>query len=299
MFKRPIILLVPQEHFHRPNIYRQNAVNGSCGYGPIGNINTSCHSFLLKNSRRRSYADLRPGKLPSDLPEYLQWPKLSSVSAVPTPYQIFCLKEDAPYSKRRFYELVMLYHPDRHHYASSEKLLPASVKIERYLLVVAANDILSDPVKRSAYDRCGFGWNRYRDNKAPDHRGRHRTSTKWSGFDTNDSPLRNATWEDWEKWYQRDARRKDQPKRMSDGALLSLIVIFAALAGIGQVTAREKSSSILAQYEAIHEDCSKNIRSRRIASYEFENQQDRVQRFLQTRGPYPHETLSSEDENDD
>lgn len=298
MFRRPVILLVPYEHFHCPNTYRHNAVNGSRGCSLIGNIKTSCQTFSLTNSRRRSYADLRSGKPPSDLPEYLQWPKLPSVTAVPTPYQIFSLKKDAPYSKQRFYELVMLYHPDRHHCATSTELLPARVKTERYLLIVAANDILSDPVKRSAYDRYGFGWSKHTDVKAPDHHGRHRTSTKWSGFDTNDSPLRNATWEDWEKWYQRNTRRKQQPKHISDGAFLSLIVIVAALAGIGQATARDRSTSILAQYEAVHEDCSKNIRNRKIASYEFENQQDRVQRFLQTRGPYPHETLTSGDEND-
>ena len=87
---------------------------------------------------------------------------------IPTPYQIFGQKKDSPYSKRKFYELVKLYHPDRHDYGSSGNLPSYTTKLERYRLIVAANDILSNPVKRAAYDRYGSGWNGQPDALSPE-----------------------------------------------------------------------------------------------------------------------------------
>ena len=67
------------------------------------------------------------------------------------------MKDDAIYSKTRFHELVKLYHPDMSPGKSED--IPRQVKIERYRLIVAAHTILSDPTRRSAYDRFGAGWN--------------------------------------------------------------------------------------------------------------------------------------------
>ncbi|KAH0066411.1 hypothetical protein KCU60_g21561, partial [Aureobasidium melanogenum] len=42
----------------------------------------------------------------------MPWPKAPKGHTHPTPYQILSTTESEPYSKRRFYELVKLYHPD-------------------------------------------------------------------------------------------------------------------------------------------------------------------------------------------
>ena len=128
----------------------------------------------------------------------LRWPEVTAANAIPTPYQIFNQRKGSPYSKQRFYELVKLYHPDRHEHSGSEDGLSYSTKVERYRLVVAANDILSDPVKRGAYDCYGAGWNGQQEVVGPrdpsepsaawgNHRGRG-----WSGGSRG--PSQNATW---------------------------------------------------------------------------------------------------------
>jgi hypothetical protein len=82
-------------------------------------------------------------------------------SIPPTPYEIFGQRERSEYSKRRFCALVKLYHPDRHcqHGGDAELAqLSRAMKLERYRLVVAANALLSDPMKKAAYDQYGIGW---------------------------------------------------------------------------------------------------------------------------------------------
>jgi hypothetical protein len=98
----------------------------------------------------------------------LRWPsdkkknkKQGGVTVPPTPYEIFGQRERSAYSKRRFCALVKLYHPDRHcqHGGDAELArLSRATKLERYRLVVAANALLSDPVKKAAYDQYGIGW---------------------------------------------------------------------------------------------------------------------------------------------
>lgn len=144
--------------------------------------------------------------------EHLHWPQLDNPRLIPTPYEIFNQSRHEPYSKRRFYELVKIYHPDRQ--PSSESHTP-DLRIERYRLVVAANAILSDPTKRYAYDRTGRGWAKWRtdgpqsdDLEGKDykyttfHRWRKDVAEKYQ-FAVEDDPMFCATWEDWEKWYHR------------------------------------------------------------------------------------------------
>ena len=219
----------------------------------------------------------------------LRWPDLSPGTAIPTPYQIFRQKKSAPYSKRRFYELVKLYHPDRHAHgedSSSPNNCSHAVKLERYRLIVAANNILSDPVKRYAYEKYGAGWNGHPEVGGLKNNWGQASGTGWSGFDHNSSPAQNATWEDWEKWYQRDAKGKQEPLYFSNGGFLSLIAIVAALGGIGQVTrVGDHSRTFLEQIEGVHDDCSKDLRRRKKESQGFGNKDERIQSFLKMRDP--------------
>lgn len=80
---------------------------------------------------------------------HLPWP----AHPFPTPYEIFHLDQAASAAqvKRRYYELVKIYHPDR---LSS----PTATENERFHKIVAANDLLCDKSKRSAFDTYGIGW---------------------------------------------------------------------------------------------------------------------------------------------
>ncbi|KAI9840737.1 MAG: hypothetical protein M1838_003931 [Thelocarpon superellum] len=236
---------------------------------------------------RRGYA-----RVSDDSHDKLTWPETGHPTVSPTPYQIFCQKKGAPYSKRRFYELVKLYHPDWHGQGrpSGVDQLSHTTKLERYRLVVAANDILSDPVKRSAYDRYGAGWNGF-----PEASGRWNQNTRGygNGSSANQawgqgdrSPSQNATWEDWERWYQRDAKGPQQPLYFGNGAFFSLVVMLAALGGVGQATrAGNYSMSFLEERDRLHDETSKELIRRRQDATTYSHRDERIESFLKTRDP--------------
>ena len=228
------------------------------------------------------------------------WPDPFSPNAVPTPYQIFGLKKGSPYSKRRFYELVKIYHPDRNGFeseSSNTESLPRSIKTERYRLIVTAHEILSDSVKRSAYDTSGAGWDGRPDHGAPEHAWGRNNGAKWSDFDANDSPFRNATWEDWERWYQRD-KAKQEPVYFTNGGFLMIVLTTVFLAGFGQSTrAGDYSNVFQQQVEKAHDNASTAIRQCRTDSRELGNKDERLQNFLRSRGSHGYEATNLTEEN--
>lgn len=121
-----------------------------------------------------------------------RWPSTTKCN----PYAILEQPRAGPYNKRRFYELVMVYHPDRWIHGEYHGI-PKATRVERYRLILAANAILSDPVKRRAYDEHGVGWTlggshavSARNHPQPQAATRRpRTSSM------------NAAWEDWETWH--------------------------------------------------------------------------------------------------
>jgi hypothetical protein len=244
---------------------------------------------------RRPYAVLNTGgHSRNEHDQCLRWPEVTSANAIPTPYQIFNQRKGSQYSKKRFYELVKLYHPDRHEHGSSSQGLSYATKLERYRLVVAANDLLSDPVKRGAYDCYGAGWNGQpnvlRPGNSSDPSGAWGVygGRGWRGGPQG--PSQNATWEDWERWYQRDAKRPQEPRFVSNSAFVGLIVIFAALGGIGQATrAGNYSMSFMEQRNALHHTVSKDLtRRRKEATTAFGSREERIHSFLKQRDPIGH-----------
>ncbi|KAI4125839.1 MAG: hypothetical protein LQ338_004044 [Usnochroma carphineum] len=212
---------------------------------------------------------------------------MSTPSAVPTPYQIFQLKETAPYSKRRFYELVKLYHPDRHGQCSmvpNIDRLSLDVKMKRYRLVVAANDILSDPSRRRAYDQFGVGWNSHPDIKGPTSSTDPAMRQRWSGFHDYDSPARNATWEDWEKWYERNSKHAQAPVYTSNGGFISLVAFAVALGALGQASRVDEHQQYFVDcVERVHDDCHTAIQQRKDETKELSNADLAILRFMRSR----------------
>ncbi|KAL8732157.1 MAG: hypothetical protein Q9166_002904 [cf. Caloplaca sp. 2 TL-2023] len=208
---------------------------------------------------------------------------MPSPSAIPTPYQIFQLQKAAPYSKGRFYELVKLYHPDRHGHCCNILDIDAlshDAKMKRYRLVVAANDILSDPSRRRAYDLWGAGWSGHADIQNRDLA----MKTPWSGFHDNSSPAGNATWEDWEKWYRRDTRASQTPIYCSNGEFISFVAFVVFLSAIWQasrVDGRQKRFN--EQVELIHNDTSKSLHKRRSETKGLSSNDKAILSFVRER----------------
>lgn len=255
----------------------------------------------------------------SDLP----WPTSLHPTQPPSPYQIFNQDRGTPYSKRRFYELVMKYHPDRNsHPDESPDTSPnpckctKEVMLDRYRLVIAANNILSDPEKRAAYDKFGVGWNNKVDSMTESPLHKYSTYHRWrktaQGDDTvfrwphEQDPMYNATWEDWERWYeaQRDKARASssmplyghfftsgrgtQRKAgifMNNYAFVSIVFLFALLGGIGQATrAHDYSKSIQARAQELNDQTSQVLMRARQDTIDQstvgESKKDRIRRFI-------------------
>ena len=265
-------------------------------------LNTSSPPHSLQRSRaarssrrtrrwdqKRAYGEVHKNK---DL--HLHWPRLESPHAVPTPYQIFNQEAGSPYSKHRFYELVKLYHPDRsghHHGLAGIDSLSQPVRLERYRLVIAANDILSDPIKRSAYDRYGAGWNgRAASKGSRDYEQMRRAWTgpyprPWRHGPVDHSPSQNATWEDWERWYQRGGRAKQEPLFVANGAFISVVVVLAAFAGVAEAMRfGNQSTSFMHHRDRVHNETSRDLMRRRNEASTFSGRKDeRLQSFLRSR----------------
>ena len=111
--------------------------------------------------------------------------------------------------------------------------------------------------------------------------------------------MRNATWEDWERWYARfdpDRRGRGQrqkPVFLSNSAFISLVAILAALGGIGQATRAENTTkSVLASRDEAHERASRELARVKSVRTGF-TKEERIEAFLRTRDPagYNHEGL--------
>ncbi|KAK7968813.1 hypothetical protein PG996_002759 [Apiospora saccharicola] len=198
----------------------------------------------------------------------------------PTPYQIFDQKRDAPYSKARFYTLVKIYHPDRHIQTGKADSLSHAVRLERYRLVVAANQILSDPTRKRAYDLYGAGWGSKlsMDNSAYRH-----AEKSWRNEPGN--PSMNATWEDWERWYgeRNGDKAKQQTVFMSNEMFVVVLCAFVLAGSLGNARRANKSTiSLVEMQDQKHEAISQDVRMRKTEQIGL-SRHERVESFLRQR----------------
>lgn len=224
-----------------------------------------------------------PASSSSD-PEPPAWPTTKD----PTPYDIFAQSRHAPYSKRIFYQLVKLYHPDRHGHAfSSNDNLSRTTKLDRYRLVVAANAILSDPVKKRAYDLYGAGWGRLAANDM--------SNADWREMDRAwrtrpGSAAHNATWEDWERWRDRQNGKEErqQPLYMSNALFVATLAVFVVIGSWGQAARAANSSVALVDMrESANNHISEEMWRRRKEKAIL-TKEDRIENFLRQREGWGH-----------
>jgi curved DNA-binding protein CbpA len=307
-------------------IHKKPAVLLSC-YNAFGCLNapSSCQSCTSStrlsqhpgskpqsHRRWRTYATVasepprNESKRPVSEHEEAHWPR-TEPSRLPTPYQILNCRPGATYSKHHFYRLVKLYHPDRYvneHLqttSSTVHALPQHVRLERYRLIVAAHTILSDPSKRRLYDQFGSGWAGRPDLSSLRYGGSSSTPEprQWP---PGQNPMYNATWEDWERWYQAQREHEEgssdqhssssssSPQQhrgllMNNYAFVSLIVMLAALGGVGQATrASSFSTAFREQKEAANERTHADLMGVRAhAAASGSSREAKVERFLKQR----------------
>jgi len=226
----------------------------------------------------------------------MNWPCRRNTSFTPSPYEIFEIDKHAVYSKQKFYELVKRYHPD----TQSAADLTHIERLERYRLVVQAHEILSDPVKRRAFDSSGAGWG---STITADRHSRGFTNAegKRYGFgpDDDSSIFQNATWEDWERWHRRhDAHKHGNEPYMDPNLFASIVIFVAVLAGVLQATrAGQFTGSIEERAQAFTEETGRFLAARQDHFAEHEMKAPgRVKHFLEKRDPSKYGLKEEEEE---
>ncbi|KAJ5561403.1 hypothetical protein N7535_004130 [Penicillium sp. DV-2018c] len=198
------------------------------------------------------------------------WPSTRSF----TPYEVLNVPRDGTYSKRNYYDLVKIYHPDRPltDHPIFHQLTP-EIRLQRYRIVVEANEILSDPIKRAAYDRSGLGWS----HTAPD------TKIEWESRGPN--IYANATWEDWEDWHNR--HRGPQQHVVDHRTFVRLVILLVLFGAALQASwIGQMNTGVQGRVREVHEKSAHFLHSRQETAVKQMNSNDaRVQGFLIRRDP--------------
>ncbi|KJX99916.1 hypothetical protein TI39_contig348g00017 [Zymoseptoria brevis] len=264
-------------------------------------INPRRPRIRQQSCRRNGYAtvasDAAEQPSPPKSKEHI-WPTPPNGRTHPTPYQIFALPVTAPYSKAKYYELVKIYHPDRHTSSSSKTSTSQALALERYRLIVAAHTILSDPAKRSAYDRFGAGWNGRSEvshnttgawaNHSPYHpSGRSGFQGNW--HDPADNIWQNATWEDWEKFHSRRdgsgaKAGRTEPVYMANSYFLAVVLALSAMGtAVNYNRAQDAGTYFIEQRDLVHDRAAKDLRRVRMEASTLTTREDRIEYFLRQR----------------
>lgn len=189
----------------------------------------------------------------------------------------------------------MLYHPDRRPYSETGALggtgpISENVRNDRFRLVVAANEILSDPARRRAYDRYGAGWNGHAGVRRRDAYRHSSAGANVGASGSNDpDPHRNATWEDWERYYAQQAGAtppNQQPVFTSNATFLSILLLCVSLGSLFSINHAQAQGEIyMADRNRLHERISKDLARRRKEAVELGDKDERVRNFLRNRNP--------------
>ncbi|KAI1251132.1 hypothetical protein MGN70_008193 [Eutypa lata] len=231
----------------------------------------------------RGYATVhekRSRRTNSQSPDFrlIQWPRCSEC----TPYNILEQARTEPYNKRRFHELVRVYHPDRWQHATYHGVSKAT-RVERYRLLVLANAILSDPLKRKAYDEYGVGWDGGGHHGSPERRtnGDDDLAQGWSQQPGQEGV--DATWDGWEQWGRQGQDQNQGLIILRNESLGLVLALFLTLGGCClYAQAYYRVKEITQQCDKVHTTISEDLwRIKNQA--ESSSRENRVKAFVNHR----------------
>ncbi|KAF3808236.1 hypothetical protein GCG54_00006854 [Colletotrichum gloeosporioides] len=180
---------------------------------------------LLKAHRRYLHWDRhKPRKSPCQLSDEAPWPR----TPFPSPHEILGAQPGVPYTKKHFYRLVKLYHPDLRTLNKTRVFsVSHATMTERYRLVIEAHKIFSDPKKRLLYEKYGLGWSEsgQRTQQAP--RPSHSTTA-------------GARYDD-ASFTQKGSPERQFPIYASNAVVAIVCVAMAMAGGIAQVERARKA----------------------------------------------------------
>ncbi|CAG8763203.1 4253_t:CDS:1, partial [Ambispora leptoticha] len=146
--------------------------------------------------------------------------------------------------KKRYYDLVKDYHPDKSKDTSA-------VALERFRKVVAAYEILSNPRKKDLYLRYGFGWEEQQKNSS--------STSSYNGNNASKS-YKPRSWHDEDRYH--GAFNNNEPIFMANSYLAAFIIATALFGGMIQLLRLENSSmSLKAAADRHHLRASKNLKT--------------------------------------
>ena len=178
--------------------------------------------------------------------------------------------------------------------------MPDSLRMQRYRIVVAAHEILSDPAKRDAYDKYGLGWHQRSElfaiKSGENRNGQSARYARQRGSD--ESVFRNATWEDWERWHQRNDPNGSRASTVSHGTFASFLVLLSIFVGTAQaVTIGRYSSAVDERAREASEKSGRFLDGRKHQTVsQMDSQGARVQNFLIKRDPSGYGLKEDEEE---
>lgn len=237
---------------------------------------TRLSSYTASHDPRAVYFRHGYATAPHSQGQDYTWPSTPSFS----PYDVLHLHRNAPYSKSRYYDLVKIYHPDR---PSQDhplcRNLSQETRLHRYRIVVAAHEILSDPIRRTAYDHTGAGWS----HQPQRYNTSAQATAEWGPY--GPTIYANATWEDWERWNQRGQGRQ---QHVVDHRTFTRLVILLTLFG-GAVQASwigQLNTGFETRLREVSEDSMRFLAGRRENTvHQMPSTDARVQSFLIRRDP--------------
>ncbi|KAE8557236.1 J domain-containing protein 1 [Talaromyces marneffei ATCC 18224] len=227
----------------------------------------------------RQHSNLQLSEIACALPPIIIAMEGQPIRIYPQP--ALCIEPTAPYSKRRYYELVKIYHPDlQNEDRRNPEKVSDKVRLQRYRLIVAAHEILSNPEKRAAYDRDGTGWHSH-----PDHPESKLGAKNYAYAADNDSSIfNNATWEDWERFHNRN--KPKQVQMVSHGTFISFILLLVLFGGFAQASWITQTQLGLDQrVQEMNAKSARLLAKRRQQTDELKSREHRVQSFLIRRDP--------------
>ena len=117
--------------------------------------------------------------------------------------------------------------------------------------------------------------------------GTYGSPSQQRAWPSGHDPINNATWEDWERWYEREygeQRQDDRAAHMTNFGFVSLVFALVSLGGIMQGTrANMFSATIIEHRDKVHHEASAELMKSKRATMSTGDRNERIRTFIEHR----------------